>query len=142
MKPTRLVLRKATLVFILLGAALAGFCVGFQTNAAIIRARVRALSGPAENMPAVLTDNLTKMLNLDAAQQDAVRAIMERHDARMREARERRRAEVDAMVAELDAELQAEFTPEQKALHEKYLEELRRKGQENRNLRRAVGGAK
>ena len=111
-------------------------------NAAIIRSRVRALSGPAENMPEVLTDKLTNVLGLDAAQQTAVRGIMERHDARMREARERRRAEVDAMVAELDAALQAEFTPEQKALHEKYLEELRRKGQENRNLQRAVGGAK
>ncbi len=142
MKPTRLVLRKATLVLILLGAALAGFCIGFQTNAAIIRARVRRLSGPAENMPALLTDNLAKVLGLDEAQKTAVLGIMERHDVRMREARERRRAEVDAMVAELDAELQAEFTPEQKARHEKYLEELRRKGEENRKLRRAVGGGK
>ena len=142
MKPTRLVFPKATLVLILLGAALVGFCVGFQTNAAIIRSRVRALSGPVENMPAVLTDKLTEVLGLDDAQKAAVLGIMERHGARMHEARERRRAEVDAMVAELDAELQAEFTPEQKALHEKYLEELRRKGQENRKLRRAVGGAK
>lgn len=142
MKPTRLVLSRATLVLILLGGALAGFCAGFQTNAAIIRARVSKLSGPAENMPALLTDNLAKMLGLDEVQKAAVLGIMERHEVRMREARERRRAEVDAMVAELDAELQAEFTPEQKARHEKYLEELRRKGQENRQLRRAVGGSK
>lgn len=142
MKPTRLVFPKATLALLLLGAALAGFCVGFQTNAAIIRSRVRALSGPAGNMPAVLTGKLTEVLGLDAAQQAAVLAIMERHDVRMREARERRRAEVDAMVAELDAELQAQFTPEQQALHEKYLEKLRRKGEENRKLRRAVGGTK
>lgn len=142
MNPTRLLLPKATLVLILLGAALIGFCVGFQTNAAIIRSRVRALSGPAENMPAFLTENLTKVLDLDTEQQAAVLGIMERHDARMREARERRRAEVDAMVAELDAELQAEFTPDQKARHVKYLDELRRKGQENRKLRKVVGGAK
>lgn len=142
MKQTRLLLHKATLVLVLLGAALIGFCVGFQTNAAVIRSRVRALSGPAENMPAFLTDNLAKVLDLDEAQQAAVLGIMERHDARMREARERRRAEVDAMVAELDAELQAEFTPEQKARHEKYLEELRRESREKRQLRKVVVGAK
>lgn len=140
MKQTCLVLQKTTLALLLLGGVLVGFCIGFQTNAAIIRSRVRTLSGPAENMPAILTGKLTELLGLDEAQRTTVLGIMERHETRMREVRERRRAEVDGMIAELDAELQAEFTPEQREIHAKYLEDLRRRGAENRKLRRAVGG--
>ena len=139
MKKTRLVLRKANLALLLLGAALAGFCIGFQTNATVVRARVRAISTMPENMPAFLTDRLTKVLDLDDAQRVAIREIMERHDAKMKEARARGRAEVDALVAELDAAIEEQLTPEQQEKQRKNLEELRKKSRENRQLRRAVG---
>lgn len=139
MSRTRLVLKKANLALLLLGAGLVGFCIGFQTNAAVVRARVRAISTLPENMPAFLTDRLTEVLGLDGEQRTAIRDIMERHDAKMKEARARGRAEVDALVAELDAAIDEQLTPEQKVKQRKYLDEIRKKAQENRQLKRAAG---
>ena len=142
MKKTRLVLKKANLFLLLLAALIAGFCIGFHTNAAIIRARVRKLSTMPENMPAYLTDKLTKLLDLDEAQQGAVREIMERHDAKMQEARARGREIVDGLVGDLNAEIEEQLTPEQRKIHAEHIEKMRQRGQENRQLRRAVQGTK
>ncbi|MBR3581955.1 MAG: hypothetical protein IKO01_00760 [Kiritimatiellae bacterium] len=142
MKKTRLVLHKATLAALLLAAALAGFCGGFLANAAVIRARVRRISAMPEDMPTFLTERLAGILGLDDAQQAAVRGHFARHEVRMREERQRGRATVDALVAELDAAIQSELTPEQKKSHVEYLEKLREQSRENRQLRRAVGGGR
>ena len=139
MKKTRLVLHKATLAALLLAAALAGFCGGFLANAAVIRARVRTISAMPEDMPTFLTDRLAGILGLDDAQQAAIREHFAQHEVRMREERQRGRATVDALVAELDAAIQSELTPEQKKIHVEYLEKLRERSRENRQLRRAVG---
>lgn len=142
MKKTRLVLHKATLAALLLAAALAGFCGGFLANAAVIRARVRRISAMPEDMPTFLTERLAGILGLDDAQKAAVRGHFARHEVRMREERQRGRATVDALVAELDAAIQSELTPEQKKIHVEYLEKLREQSRENRQLRRAVGGGR
>lgn len=142
MKKTRLVLKKANLFLLLLAAVIAGFCIGFHTNAAIIRARVRTLSAMPENMPAYLTDKMTKVLDLDEAQRGAILGILERHDAKMQEARARGREIVDGLVADLDAEIEAQLTPEQRKIHVEYLEKIRQRGKENRQLRRALQGTK
>ena len=142
MKKTRLVLKKANLFLLLLAALIAGFCIGFHTNAAIIRARVSRLSSMPENMPAHLTERMTKRLGLDATQQAAIREVLERHDVKMQEARARGRAIVDGLVADLNAEIEEHLTPEQRKTHADYMEKLRQRGQENRQLRRAVQGSK
>ena len=138
MKKTHLVLHKATLAFLLLAAALVGFCGGFLANGAIIRARVRNISAMPEDMPTFLTERLAGILKLDDAQMAAIHGIFEQHEARMKEERQRGRATVDALVAELDAAIQSELTPEQKKKHVEYVEMLRERGRENRQLRRAV----
>jgi Spy/CpxP family protein refolding chaperone len=142
MRKTRLVLKKANLFLLLLAAVIVGFCIGFHTNAAIIRARVRKISTMPENMPAYLTEKLTKLLDLDDAQQTAIREIMERHDAKMQEARARGREIVDALVADLNAEVESQLTPEQRKIHAEHIEKMRQRGRENRQLRRAVQGTK
>ena len=139
MKNIRLVLNKATLFSLLVAAALAGFCGGFLANGAIIRARVRNISAMPEDMPTFLTDRLAGILKLDDAQKAAIREHFAQHEVRMKEERQRGRATVDALVAELDAAIQSELTPEQKKLHVEYVEKLRERGRENRQLRRAVG---
>lgn len=138
MKNIRLVLNKATLFSLLVAAALAGFCGGFLANGAVIRARVRRISTVSDDMPSFLTGKLTDLLGLDASQQDAIHGIFERHDARMKEERERGRATVDAMVADLDSEIGAVLTPEQRKVHEEHLDRMRQRARENRQLRRAV----
>ena len=140
MNKTRLVLNKATLAFLLLAAALAGFCGGFLANGAVIRARVRRISAIPDDMPAFLTGRLSDLLGLDASQQDAIHGIFERHEDRMKEERERGRATVDAMVAELDSEIGAVLTPEQRKIHDEQLARLRQRARENRQLRRPVEG--
>ena len=142
MKKTRLVVKKANLFLLLLAALIAGFCIGFHTNAAIIRARVRRISTLPENMPAYLTEKLTKLLELDGEQQAAIREIMERHDAKMQEARARGLEIVDGLVADLNAEVEAQLTPEQRKIHAEHIEKMRQRGRENRQLRRAVQGTK
>ena len=142
MKRTRLVVKKANLFLLLLAALIAGFCIGFHTNAAIIRARVRRISTLPENMPAYLTEKLTKLLELDGEQQAAIREIMERHDAKMQEARARGLEIVDGLVADLNAEVEAQLTPEQRKIHAEHIEKMRQRGRENRQLRRAVQGTK
>ena len=142
MRKTRLVVKKANLFLLLLAALIAGFCIGFHTNAAIIRARVRRISTLPENMPAYLTEKLTKLLDLDGNQQAAIRDIMERHDAKMQEARARGLEIVDGLVADLNAEVEAQLTPEQRKIHAEHIEKMRQRGRENRQLRRAVQGTK
>ena len=142
MKKTRLVVKRANLFLLLLAALIAGFCIGFHTNAAIIRARVRRISTLPENMPAYLTEKLTKLLELDGKQQAAIREIMERHDAKMQEARARGLEIVDGLVADLNAEVEAQLTPEQRKIHAEHIEKMRQRGRENRQLRRAVQGTK
>lgn len=131
-------MRKTKLTLLLLAAMLIGVCLGFFGNDAVIRARIRHYSQIPGNMPEHITQKLTERLELDAAQQEAVRAILQSYDARLQETREQNRATLAALFADMRGEIAAHLTPAQKAEHEKLLVELEQRRQENRALRRAM----
>ena len=131
-------MRKTKLTLLLLAAMLVGVCVGFFAYDAVIRARIRHFSQIPGNMPEHIVARLTERLELDAAQQTAVRAIVQSYDARLQEAREQSRAVLDALFAGMRGEIAVHLTPEQQAEHAKLIAELEQRRQENRALRRAL----
>ena len=128
---------KTKLTLLLLAALLAGVCLGFFGNSAIIRARIRHFSQVPENMPRHITERLTERLQLDAGQQEQVLAVFMAYDARLQETREQSRAMYQALRDEMSAEVDRHLTPEQVAEHQKMLAELDQRIQDNRALLRA-----
>ena len=131
-------MRKTKLTLLLLAAMLVGVCLGFYGNNAIIQARIRHFSRIPGNMPEHLTQKLTERLELDAAQQTAVRAILQSYDGRLQEARDQSRATLDALFADMRGEIAAHLTPAQKIEQEKMIAEFEQRRQADRDLRRAL----
>ena len=87
-------MRKTKLTLLLLAALLAGVCIGFFGNSAIIRARIRHFSQIPGNVPEHIVTMLTKRLDLDDAQQVQIRAIVQAYDVRLKEAREQNQTQL------------------------------------------------
>ena len=131
-------MRKTKLTLLLLAALLVGVCIGFYGNNAIIQARIRHFSRIPGNMSEHLTQKLTERLELDAAQQTAVRAILQSYDGRLQEARDQSRATLDALLEGMRSEVAAHLTPEQKIEQAKMIAEFEQRRQADRDLRRAL----
>lgn len=131
-------MRKTKLTLLLLAALLVGVCIGFYANNAVIQARIRHFSRIPGNMPEHLAQKLTERLELDAAQQEAVRAILVSYDGRLQEARDQSRATLDALFAGMRGEIAAHLNPEQKLEQQKMIAEFEQRRQSNRDLRRAL----
>ncbi len=131
-------MRKTKLTLLLLAAMLIGVCLGFFGNDAVIRARIRHYSQIPGNMPEHIAQKLTVRLELDAAQQEAVRAVLQSYDARLQEARAQNRAALDALFTAMRGEIAVHLTHAQKAEHDQLLAELEKRRHENRALRRAL----
>lgn len=131
-------MKKTKLTLLLLAALLVGVCLGFLGNRAVIQARIRHFSRIPGNVPAHITDMLAKRLELDAEQQNQVRAIVQSYDARLQKAREDSRATFEGIMQEMRTEVAAHLTPAQQAEHEKLIVEIDQRRQENRALRQAM----
>ena len=130
-------MRKTKLTLLLLAALLAGVCIGFFGNSAIIRARIKRFSEAPSNMPVHITEKLTKRLHLDDTQKEQVLAVFMAYEPRMKESREQSRANFNALLEEMRQQIAKHLTPEQQAEHRKMLAELDQRMQENRALLRA-----
>ena len=130
-------MRKTKLTLLLLAALLAGVCIGFFGNSAIIRARIKRFSEIPTDMPAHITEKLTKRLHLDSTQKEQVLAVFVAYEPRMKENREQSRANFNALLEEMRQQIAQCLTPEQQAEHRKMLAELDQRMQENRALMRA-----
>lgn len=131
-------MRKIKLTLLLLAALLVGVCLGFYGNHAILQARIRHYSQIPGNLTEHVTQKLTERLELDAVQQEAVRAIVQSYDARLQEARDQSRATLDALFAGMRGEIAVHLSPAQRVEHEKLAAEMEKRRQENRALRRAM----
>ena len=130
-------MRKTKLTLLLLAALLAGVCIGFYANNAIIQARIRHFSQIPGNMPEHITQKLTERLQLDAEQQKQVLAVFTNYDGKLTETRDQSRAMFDALKQEMTAQIDQDLTPAQVEKHRKILEELDQKHRDNRDLMRA-----
>ena len=131
-------MRKTKLTLLLLAALLVGVCIGFFGNNAIIQARIRHFSQIPGNMPEHITQKLTQRLDLDAGQRAQVFAIVQSFDGRLQEARDQSRATLDALMADMRAQIALHLTPEQQAEHAKLVAEIDARRKADRELRRAM----
>ncbi len=130
-------MRKTKLTLLLLAALLAGVCIGFFGNSAIIRARIKKFSEVPANMPQRITEKLTQRLHLDSTQEEKVLAVFMTYEPRMKENREQSRATFNALLEEMRLQIAQHLTPDQREEHKKMLAELDQRMQENRALLRA-----
>lgn len=128
---------KTKLTLLLIAALLAGVCLGFFANSAIIKARIRSYSQMPTDLPGHITARLAERLNLDSEQQKQVRAVFAAYEERMQETREKSRAMYDSLLAEMSIQIDQYLTPEQKEEHLKLLAELDQRNREIRALLRA-----
>lgn len=91
------------------------FVAGGATGWAVSRSAGDA--PPRGSSPDVLTAYLSRRLDLDAAQQDAVRAVLARHHSEMQTIMSTVRPRLDSLRATVRSEISAQLTPTQ---HERY----------------------
>lgn len=131
-------MRKTKLILLLLAALLLGVCLGFFGNTAIIRARIRHFSRIPGNVPEHIVQKLTARLDLNAAQQEQIRAVVQAHGIRLQEAREQSRATFTGLLADMRAEIATHLTPEQQTKHAQLIAEIDAMHRNNRDLMRAM----
>lgn len=135
------IVKKTQLALLLLTALLAGACMGFLTNSAIIKARIQKYSQLPANMPQHITDRLTQRLDLSPAQQAQVLSVFMAYESRMEETREQNRALIDALIEEVRVEIAQYLTPAQQEEHKKLLAEMGQRHRERKALLRAFPSA-
>jgi Spy/CpxP family protein refolding chaperone len=130
-------MKKTKLALLLIAALLAGVCIGFFVNSAIIRARIQKFSQMPANMPEHITQKLTERLKLNAEQREQVLAVFVAYDSRMQETRAKSQSMFDSLLAEMSIQIDQVLTPEQKEERLKLLAELDQRFRNTRALMRA-----
>jgi hypothetical protein len=104
----------ALLVAVFLAGGLTGWAVSRGADA----------PPPRGSGPDALTAYLTHRLDLDAAQQDAVRAVLQRHHAEMQAIMSTVRPRLDSLRSTVRAEITAQLTPPQRERYARLLADL------------------
>lgn len=101
---------------------IAVFLAGGATGWAVSRATL--VPPPRGGGPDALTAYLSRRLDLDAAQQDAVRAVLTRHHTEMEAIMSSVRPRLDSLRTTVRAEITAQLTPPQRDRYARLLNEL------------------
>ncbi len=108
------VLASTLLVAVFIAGGATGWAVSRSTQA----------FPPHGGDPDALTVYLARRLDLDAAQQDAVRAVLTRHRAEMQAIMSTVRPRLDSLRTTVRAEITAQLTPAQRQRYARLLAEL------------------
>ena len=103
---------------LLVAVFLAGGAAGWAVS------RATLVMPPRGGGPDALTAYLARRLDLDAAQQDAVRAVLTRHHAEMQAIMSSVRPRLDSLRTTVRAEITAQLTPPQRERYARLLAEL------------------
>jgi hypothetical protein len=106
------------------------FLAGGATGWAVSRAML--VMPPRGGGPDALTAYLARRLDLDAAQQDAVRAVLTRHHTEMQAIMSSVRPRLDSLRTTVRAEITAQLTPPQRERYARLLAELEHQRNEQR----------
>lgn len=98
------------------------FAAGGATGWAVSRSTLS--QPPRGGGPDALTAYLARRLDLDAAQQDAVRAVLTRHHTEMQAIMSAVRPRLDSLRTTVRAEITAQLTPPQRERYARLLAEL------------------
>lgn len=124
-------------VLAVVAALVVGACAGWWGHLEWMRYKIRHFA-PGGDIPAVLTEKLTGELGLSGEQREAVYGIMTRYGERFQAQRQVNRDAMEAIRTELEAELEAQFTPGQVEAHRKIVERVRDKAAKDKDMRRAL----
>lgn len=108
-------MNKTKLALLLLTFLLAGVCIGFFTNSAIIKARVRRYREIPRHLSEHIVEKLTEGLDLTAEQQQAVQAHVDEYVEQRQQERRVRKARNAERMAEMSRNIALHLTPEQQA---------------------------
>ncbi|MBR6022698.1 MAG: hypothetical protein IK066_09835 [Kiritimatiellae bacterium] len=124
-------------VLAVVAALVVGACAGYRGHLEWMRYKIRHFA-PGGDVPAKLSGKLAGELGLSEEQREAVYAIMTRYGERFEAQRQANREAMDAIRVELEAELEANFTPEQVEGHRRLVERGRAQFEADKKARQAL----
>lgn len=127
-------MKTTKLLLLLLTALLVGVCIGFFTNSAIIRARIRRYSEIRAHRSAHIIGMLTKHLALTEEQQSQIRGIVLTYETRITEAQKQSEALYKAPLEEMADAITPCLTPKQQEAYKQMRSAHRRNHQQSRAL--------
>ena len=134
-------MRTTKLILLLLTALLVGVCIGFFTNSAIIKARVRRY----QEIPAHLSEHIMEKMtggDLTEAQQLEIQKQVDDYVQQRKEQRGIRKAQQAERMAELSRKIAQHLTPEQDEQFKVMMEKVGPRRKASHDLMRAIPEAR
>jgi len=127
-------MKTTKLLLLLLTALLIGVCIGFFSNSAIIRARIRQFSEIRANRSAHIIEKLTKHLELTEEQQGQLHSVVLTYEVRITEAHEKSQALFQSPLEEMAEAITPYLTPKQQDAYKKMRSTHHQRHQKSRAL--------
>ena len=130
-------------VIFLVATFAAGIAVGAGGRALWVRYASAAAPERSRGVDRMMNE-LNEELHLDPVQRDSVRAILQRHRARMTVVWETVRPRFDSMRAQMDSEVARHLTPEQQVKYRDHVTRYRHQKEQEKTdsgMNRQAGGA-
>ncbi len=131
-------MRTTKLILLLLTALLIGVCMGFFTNSAIIKARVRRYREIPTHLSEHIMERMTARLDLTAEQQQDIQKQVDLYVSQREEQCQTRKAQNTGHMAELGRGIAQHLTPEQQATFKTMMEKAGPRRQAGQDLMRAI----
>jgi len=127
-------MKTTKLLLLLLTALLVGVCIGFFTNSAIIRARIRHFSEIRVHRSAHIIGMLTEHLELTEEQQSQIRGIVLTYETQITEAQKQSEALYNAPLEKMADTITPYLTPKQQDVYTQMRLTHQRRHQKSRAL--------
>jgi len=131
-------MRTTKLILLLLTALLIGVCMGFFTNSAIIKARVRRYREIPTHLSEHIMERMTARLDLTAKQQQDIQKQVDLYVSQREEQCQTRKARNAERMAELSRGVRQHLTPEQQTQFKAMMEKVGPRRKASRDLMRAI----
>ncbi len=131
-------MRTTKLILLLLTALLIGVCIGFFTNSAIIKARVRRYREIPAHLSEHIMERMTARLDLTAEQEQDIQKQVDVFVEQREEQRRTRKAQNAGHMAELGRGIAQHLTPEQQVTFAAMMEKVGPRREASRDLMRAI----
>jgi Spy/CpxP family protein refolding chaperone len=135
-------MKTTKLILLLLTALLVGVCIGFFTNSAIIKARVRHYQEIPSHLSEHIMEKMTAGLDLTAGQQAAIQKQVDLFVEQRGEQCSTRKAKNAEQMAEMSRGVLQHLTPEQQMQFKTMMEKVGPRRKASRDLIHAIPEAR